>query len=196
MSPISSRKMVPPSQSSNLPIRWPVAPVKEPFSWPKSSLSIRLSGMAAQLTAMKGLARTVAVLPDGARDQLLAGAALAGDHHRHVARGHLADDLEDLLHDRGAADDALLVVLGVDGRLVLADRPQVGVGLQGVFGERQHPLRVEGLHDVVEGPELHRLDGRLRRAEGRHQDDELLRVGGADVLEGLQPLMPVIRMSR
>ena len=34
-------------------MRWLVAPVKEPFSWPKSSLSIRLSGMAAQLTAMK-----------------------------------------------------------------------------------------------------------------------------------------------
>ncbi len=54
MSPISSRKMVPPSQSSNFPMRWPVAPVKDPFSCPKSSLSIRLSGMAAQLTAMKG----------------------------------------------------------------------------------------------------------------------------------------------
>jgi hypothetical protein len=40
-----------------LPSRWPVAPVKEPFSWPKSSLSIRLSGMAAQLTAMNGAAR-------------------------------------------------------------------------------------------------------------------------------------------
>jgi len=31
-SPISSRKMVPPSASSNLPIRRPVAPVKLPFS--------------------------------------------------------------------------------------------------------------------------------------------------------------------
>jgi hypothetical protein len=45
--------MVPPSHSSNLPSRWAVAPVNEPFSWPKSSLSIRLSGIAAQLTAMK-----------------------------------------------------------------------------------------------------------------------------------------------
>ena len=47
-SPISSRKMVPPSQSSNLPSFWLAAPVKAPFSWPKSSDSIRFSGMAAQ----------------------------------------------------------------------------------------------------------------------------------------------------
>ena len=30
------------------------APVNAPFSWPKNSLSIRFSGMAAQLTLMKG----------------------------------------------------------------------------------------------------------------------------------------------
>jgi hypothetical protein len=30
-------------------------PVKEPFSWPKSSLSMRFSGRAAQFNAMKGL---------------------------------------------------------------------------------------------------------------------------------------------
>jgi hypothetical protein len=79
----------------------------------------------------------VAVLPDRAGDQLLARAALARDHDRDVARRHLADDLEDLLHDRRRADDALLVVLGVDRRLVVADRPQVGVGLERVLGEGQ-----------------------------------------------------------
>jgi hypothetical protein len=57
--------------------------------------------------------------------------------------------------------------------------------LQGVLGEREHLLRVEGLHDVVERAVFHRLDGGLRRAEGGHQDDQLLRVGGADVLERL-----------
>jgi len=31
------------------------ASVKDPFSWPNNSLSIRVSGMAAQLTGMKGL---------------------------------------------------------------------------------------------------------------------------------------------
>jgi len=43
---------VPPSASSNMPFRRDVAPVKAPFSCPKSSDSRRLSGRAAQLTAM------------------------------------------------------------------------------------------------------------------------------------------------
>jgi hypothetical protein len=52
-SPISSRKMVPPEASSNLPSRWST-PVATPRSMPKSSLSSKLSGTAAQLIAMKG----------------------------------------------------------------------------------------------------------------------------------------------
>src|ERR1035437_7731918 len=55
MSPISSRKIVPVSAISNLPRFCWLAPVKEPFSWPKSSLSSRVSASAAQLTATKGL---------------------------------------------------------------------------------------------------------------------------------------------
>ena len=55
MSPTSSRKIVPPSASSNLPICFSVAPVNEPFSCPNSSLSISSSGIAAQLTCDEGL---------------------------------------------------------------------------------------------------------------------------------------------
>ena len=47
--------MVPWSAASNLPILSLTAPVKAPFMWPNSSLSRRLSGMAPQWTAMKGL---------------------------------------------------------------------------------------------------------------------------------------------
>src|SRR5258708_1162003 len=59
-SPISSRKMVPPCASWNLPW-WSVrASVNAPFTWPKSSLSMRAGGMAAQLTRMNGaLARVL-----------------------------------------------------------------------------------------------------------------------------------------
>ena len=57
MSPTSSRKIVPLCASSNLPICFSVAPVNEPFSCPKSSLSISSSGMAAQLTWMKASSR-------------------------------------------------------------------------------------------------------------------------------------------
>ena len=49
MSAISSRKIVPPSASSTRPGFCFSAPVKAPFSWPNSSLSSSVSGMAAQL---------------------------------------------------------------------------------------------------------------------------------------------------
>ena len=54
MSAISSRNSVPVCAVSNLPLRLATASVNEPFSWPNSSLSISVSGMAAQLTATKG----------------------------------------------------------------------------------------------------------------------------------------------
>ena len=51
ISPISSRKSVPPLACSNRPMRRSKAPVKAPFSWPKSSLA-RSSGVSeAQWTA-------------------------------------------------------------------------------------------------------------------------------------------------
>jgi len=60
--PISSKKMVPPSAASNLPILRSVEPVKEPLSLPNSSASKRLSGIAAQLTAIKGLLALLLIL--------------------------------------------------------------------------------------------------------------------------------------
>ena len=51
MSPISSRKRVPPFACSNFPFLLAAAPVKAPFSWPKSSDSMSSVGNAAQFTA-------------------------------------------------------------------------------------------------------------------------------------------------
>ena len=51
ISPISSSSSVPPLASSKHPARRWSAPVKAPRSWPKSSLSSRPSGSAAQLIA-------------------------------------------------------------------------------------------------------------------------------------------------
>jgi hypothetical protein len=53
-SPISSRKSVPLSAAWNFPARVATAPVKAPFTCPKSSDSMRFSGMAPQLMTMKG----------------------------------------------------------------------------------------------------------------------------------------------
>ena len=54
ISPISSRKSVPPSASSNHPLRSDVAPVNEPRTWPNSIDSASSPGMATQFTGMNG----------------------------------------------------------------------------------------------------------------------------------------------
>ena len=53
ISPISSRKIVPPRASSNRPFLSATAPVKDPRRWPKSSDSSSPSGSAPQLTGTK-----------------------------------------------------------------------------------------------------------------------------------------------
>src|SRR6201988_2917100 len=53
-SAISSRKIVPPFAASNRPIRFCIAPVNAPFSWPNSSLAINSAGRAAQFTLTSG----------------------------------------------------------------------------------------------------------------------------------------------
>ena len=54
ISPISSRKSVPPWASSKTPRRSLTAPLNAPRTCPKSSVSIRFSGMAPQSTGTKG----------------------------------------------------------------------------------------------------------------------------------------------
>ena len=91
-----------------LPARSAMAPVKAPRTWPNSWLSSSSPGMAAQLTATNGLPAAAAVPVDGARDDLLAGAGLAGDQHGGVAVGEHADGLLHLAHRRRAADQLVL----------------------------------------------------------------------------------------
>src|SRR5207253_564213 len=91
-SPISSRKIVPPSASAKSPGASPIAPVKAPRTCPKSSLSSSVSVSAPQSTATngrlrRGLFARLARIVDGARDDRL---------HRRVDRpegGH-DDDRE------------------------------------------------------------------------------------------------------
>ena len=54
MSPISSRKIVPPLACSKRPGLSATAPVNAPCTWPNSSDSISSSGIAAQLTSTNG----------------------------------------------------------------------------------------------------------------------------------------------
>ena len=48
---------------------------------------------------------------DGARDELLAGAGLAGDEHRALGLGHELRALDHVFHRAAAPDDAVVVEL-------------------------------------------------------------------------------------
>ena len=58
---------------------------------------MRFSGMAPQLTVMNGLSGAFALALDGARDQLLADAALAFDQNRNVRGGRALAERDDAL---------------------------------------------------------------------------------------------------
>ena len=86
--------------ASNRPVRLSMAPVNAPRTWPKSSLSSRLSVRAPQLTRTNGRLRARAELVDRVGDQFLAGAGLAQEQHRRTAPRDLAGDAVDFLHGR------------------------------------------------------------------------------------------------
>ena len=102
---------MPPSASANRPFLVVVAPVKAPRTWPNSSDSSSVSGIAAQFTLMSGMSPLRAAVVDGARHQLLAGAGLAGDEHRALGLGDQLGALDHLLHRAAAADDAVVIEL-------------------------------------------------------------------------------------
>ena len=70
-SPISSRNSVPRCAISNLPGLRATAPVNAPFSWPNSSVSSSVSGIAAQLIATNGAsARSLSACSERANSSL------------------------------------------------------------------------------------------------------------------------------
>ena len=119
------------------------------------------------------------------RDQLLAGAALAADEHRHVGVGDPVDGLEQPAHRRAGADDALEAV----GAVHLLEEPAVVAAQQHAFHHAadDHPelVVVERLRDVVRGAELHRLHRGLLRAVGGDHDHGEVGIEGAGALEDL-----------
>ena len=148
----------------------------------------------------EGARRARRRLVDRARHQFLAGAALAGDQHRDVARGHASDRLEDL-EDRAAAADQAIARAARAAAHFAAQRAHLALErarAQRLLDQRQHRGHLERLHQIVERAALHRLDGVLERVlRGDHhhrgfgshaaQAVEQLEAGGlghADVEEG------------
>ncbi len=92
-------------------------------------------------------------LVDRVRDDLLAHPALAGDEDGGVGAGNAADELVDILHRGGTADDEVV------GRLRRDDR----VGLGAVLGHPHLLGRGEGAFGDGAELEVHRLAAEARR---------------------------------
>ena len=90
---------------SKRPIRCAAAPVKAPFSWPNSSLSSRVSGIAAQLTLTSGPDARGAPGVDHIGQHFLADAAFAGDQDAAFGGGDQRGIVEDGLHQRASGHD-------------------------------------------------------------------------------------------
>ena len=166
--PISSRKIEPPSASANLPRLVIVAPVKAPRTWPNSSDSSSVSGIAAQFDLDERHVALGAAVMDRARDHLLAGARLAGDEHGALRLRDELGALNHFLHGAASPDDAVLVEFGAAlADQVLALRSQALV-FERVADQREQLFDLERLLQVVQRAELHRLDRAFDRRVRRH----------------------------
>src|SRR5262245_22822557 len=110
ISPISSRKIVPPAGISSFPSLSRYAPVKLPFTWPNNSDSSSVSGIPAQLTGER-LLRSRTRRVDGPRDDLLPRAALPRDKHLGVGTRYPRDLRLELGYRRARADQINVAVL-------------------------------------------------------------------------------------
>ena len=116
-----------------------------------------------------------AVVVDRTGHELLARAALTGDHHCSVAAGHAAHHFENLLHGLGAADNFITVLLNGElgfesiGGAQFRSRKERGIGYDFEV-ERELFLPHE-----IESPHFHGLDHRLRGAERAGEDDHGIR---------------------
>ena len=141
---------------SNRPCRLPTAPVNAPRTWPNSSASSRVSGIALQLSATKRCDPPRAVVVDGARDDFLAGSGLARDEDRARRVRDGLEQLEHFAHRAAASDDAFEPIP------LLKLRAQVRVlGFQPSLFER-------GFECVEQLFELERLGDEVRRAAPDH----------------------------
>jgi hypothetical protein len=123
---------------------------------------------------------------DEPRDELLAGAALASDENGRRVPRHLRRDLERLRHGGRFRDDLAVAALDADFLAQARDFLAQRLALLGLLQDEDELVRTERLRQVVVGAALHRLDGELGAAVGRHHDDHARAAGGAVALEELE----------
>ena len=127
-----------------------------------------------------------AALVQRARDELLAGAALAGDQHGRVGLGDAVDQVADLPHRRARADDLARQRAAVD---LLAQPLDLGAQravLHRALERERELLDLERLGDEVVGAGADRRDRGLDAAERGDHDDRHVGPVGGDALAQLE----------
>lgn len=120
----------------------------------------------------------------GLCDQSLASTALASDEDAHIRRRHLFDDVEQLLHVGGSAQQrADMAAMPVNAGSVRRRRERRRVMIGGK--ERPQPMGVQGFLQVLQNSQPRRLDlGFERRGVGKKDNP------GARLPGGLQQRQP------
>ena len=169
---------MPPSADWIRPCLSAIAPVKLPFLWPNSSLSISSVGNRAAVHRHERPVAARAGVVDQVRDQLLAGAGLAVDVDRRLAARDALDHLAQLLHRARAAEQ--LDLRQLQGALAgPAELERRGDQL----AQRRH---IERLGDEIEGAELERAHRGFDVAVRGDHRDRRLRLVRLDPLDDVQ----------
>jgi hypothetical protein len=122
---------------------------------------------------------------DGARDELLADAALALNQHRGVGRRRAADGAHHLPQP-GAVPDHLVPDFDrfLQRPVLVAELPLI----EGVAEADEHTVARERLLDEIERAFLRRFDGGADRAVAGDDDHRQRIVHGAQSIEDLEPV--------
>ena len=177
---------MPPAACSKRPWLRLVAPVNAPRSWAEQLALDQLARDRRHVDGHERAGPPAPVVVQRAGDQLLAGAALAVDHHGEVGRREPGDGAIDLLH-RHRPPDQRQPVLGV---ALLARRRRCRQRrLQRAPDHGQQLLQVERLGQILERAALGRLDrGDQRRLRAHHDHPQL----GAHPLDARDQVEPVL----
>ena len=167
ISPISSRNSVPPSASSNRPFLSAIGVRERALHVPEELALEQRLGERAAVDGDERPCRRGPCVVERARDELLAGAALAGDQHGRIRLRELVHLLHQRLH-RAAAGDQVTVV---DVRAQLLHLGRKRAPFCRAPDRQQQPLGIDGLGEVVVGAALDRVNGVVDRAEGGGQHD-------------------------
>ena len=112
-----------------------------------------------------------AAMMNGPGDQLLAGSGLTGDQHRALRFGNALGAMDDVFHWTAAADDAVVVEVFIALAAQVAVFGAQPLMLEGPSYDNQELVDLEGLLQVVEGTQLHRLDGAFDGGMRRHHQN-------------------------